>query len=202
MADEEINSNEFNYTEKDTSRMLKTGTLSNPRDFFDCVTRPNYDDYFNNPSSFRTAFSLSMSLFNICEWVFEYNKADVETELGKTFKSSSELWKEVESIVPQAKFIRDLSNASKHVRLTIHPSTSMTHIANTEIQTSNYGSGGYGQGRYSAPSVVFHDSGKVVYLDDCAKLVFAFWEQLIDKFYPAASHSVVLTPGTHPSANS
>lgn len=182
--------------------MVKTGTLSNPRDFFDCVTCPNYDEFFNTPSSFKTAFSLSMSLFNICEWVFEYNKADVEKEFGKTFKNANDLWKEVENNVPQAKFIRDLSNASKHVRLTIHPSTSMTHIANTEIQSSSYGSGGYGQGRYSAPSVVFHDSGNVVYLDDCAKTVFAFWEKLIEKLYPSAPQSVVLSPSTVPSANS
>lgn len=178
----------------------KTGTLSDPRDFFDWVTRPNYDEYFNTPSSFRTAFSLAMSLFNLNEWVFEYKRIEVEKEFGKTFGKPGELWKEIESQVPEAKFIRDLSNASKHVRLMILPSTSMTHIANTAIQTSAYGRGGYGQGRYSAPSVIFHDSGNVIYLDDCARVVFAFWENLINKLYPVSPPAIIVNPSTPPSA--
>jgi hypothetical protein len=167
--------------------MSKTGTLDNPRDFLEEVTRPNYDDFFNEPSSFKTAFSLAMSLFNLHEWIFEFNKADVEKKFGKSFAKSGDLWKEVECQVPEAKFIRDLSNASKHVKLTIKPSTAMTHIANTEIQTSTYGEGSYGQGRYSAPSVIFHDDGNVVFLDDCAKKVFTFWESVIDELYPSPS---------------
>jgi hypothetical protein len=182
--------------------MTKSGTLDNPRDFFEEITRPSYVDFFGAPSSFRTTFSLAMSLFNLHEWVFEFNKADVETEFGKTFAKPGDLWQEVERQVPEAKFIRDLSNASKHVKLTIRPSTSMTHIANTEIQVTSYGAGGYGQGRYSAPSVVFHDSGNVIYLDECARKLFAFWEILIDKFYPPVSINVLLGSGSPPSANS
>lgn len=183
--------------------MAKTGTLDNPRDFFEEVTRPNYNDFFASPSSFRTAFSLSMSLFNINEWLYEYNKADVEAKFGKAFSSAGQLWEEVQNQVPDAKFIRDLSNASKHVKLTIRPSTSMTHIANTEIQTSTYGGGvKYGQGRYSQPSVVFHDQGNVIYLDDCARKVFAFWEALIDEFYPKPPLTIAMDSNTPPSANS
>jgi hypothetical protein len=182
--------------------MTKTVTLDNPRDFFDEVTRPNYEDFFNTPSSFKTAFSLAMSLFNLHEWIFIFNKDDVETKYGKKFTKPGELWEEVETQVPEAKFIRDLSNASKHVTLTIKPSTSMTHIANTEIQISSYGSSGYGQGRFSAPSVVFHNSGDVIYLDDCAKKLFDFWESLVDEFYPNLSPATVFVTNMPPSINS
>lgn len=182
--------------------MTKSGTLDNPRDFSEEITPPSYVDFFGAPSSFRTAFSLATSLFHLHEWLFEFNKADVEREFGKTFTRPGDLWQEVESQVPEAKFIRDLSNASKHVKLTIRPSTSMIDIADTEIQVSSYGTGGYGQGRYSAPSVVFHDRDNVIYLDDCAKKLFTFWESLIDKLYPPVSITVVLGSVSPPSANS
>jgi hypothetical protein len=171
--------------------MAKSGKLDNPRDFFDEITRPNHADFFGSPSSFRTAFALAMSLFNLCEWVFEFNKADVEREFGKTFAKSGDLWQEVEIHVPEAKFIRDFANASKHVKLTIRPSTSMTHIANTEILSSSNGAGGWGLGRYSAPSVVFHDGGNKVYFDGCANKLFNFWENLIDKLYPPTPNAQV-----------
>lgn len=182
--------------------MTTPGKLENPRDFFEEITRPNNVEFFGAPSSFRTAFALAMSLFNLHEWVFEFNKADVEREFGKAFAKSGDLWKEVETQVPEAKFIRDFSNASKHVRLTIRPSTSMTHIANTEIQIIGYGEGGYGQGRYSAASVVFQDSGNIIYFDECANKLFDFWENLIDKLYPPAAISHVAEFGSPPSANS
>lgn len=164
--------------------MTKSSKLENPRDFFDEIALPNRTDFFNSPSSFKTAFALAMSLFNLHEWVFEFNKADVEVEFGKVFAKPGDLWQEVERQVPEAKFIRDFSNASKHVKLTIQPSTSMTHITNTEIQTVGYGEGGYGQGRYSAPSVLFHDGSNKIYFDDCANKLFDFWEILINKLYP------------------
>jgi len=182
--------------------MTSSGKLDNPRDFFEEITRPNHVEFFGAPSSFRTAFALAMSLFNLHEWVFEFNKADVEREFGKTFVKPGDLWQEVESQVPEAKFIRDFSNASKHVKLTIRPSTSMTHIANTEIQIIGYGSGGFGQGRYSAPSVVFHDSGNIIYFDDCAQQLFVFWERLIDRLYPPVPITMILELGSPPSANS
>lgn len=164
--------------------MTKSGALDNPKDFFEEVTRPNYNEFFSTPSSFKTAFGLAMSIYNICEWIFEFNQTDVEKKFGKAFGKANDFWKEVESIVPEAAFIRDLSNASKHVKLTINPSTMMTHIANTYLQTSTYGSGGYGQGRYSACAVVFHEGGRIVYFDDCAKKLFEFWEDLINDLYP------------------
>jgi hypothetical protein len=164
--------------------LTKSGTLDNPKDFFEEVTRPNCNEFFNTPSSFKTAFGLAMSLHNICEWIFEFNKADLESKFGKAFSRHGDFWDEVQRIVPEAAFIRDLSNASKHVKLTINPSTMMTHIANTHIQTSSYGSGGYGQGRYGASAVVFHEGDRIVYFDDCAKKLFTFWEDLINDLYP------------------
>jgi hypothetical protein len=66
-------------------------------------------------------------------------KAEIETKYRQHFRSKNAFWNFVESKVPGAKFVRDLANASKRVTLKIKPSTRMTHIANTTIQTAGYG---------------------------------------------------------------
>lgn len=167
---------------------MKVTTLDNPKDFFNEVTKPAYSQFINTPSTFHTAFSVAMGLFNICEWVFEYNKTEIEAKFGKTYPKPSSFWQEVETQVPEAKFVRDLSNASKHVKLTIRPSTSMTHIANTSIIVVGWGEGGWGQNRYGGQgSVTMKDGSSDVSLDDCVKRLYAFWESLIEEFYPSTA---------------
>lgn len=185
-------------------QMSNSITLQSPRDFFDHVTKPNFDDFFSQPSSFKNAFGLAMSLFNINEWVYEFNQPSVEQKYGKTFAKPWALWNEVERIVPEAAYIRDLSNASKHVRLHLHrhPSTDMSHIANTEIQIVGYGAGSFGAGRYDGQSVVFQDNGQQIYFDDCAREVFNFWKALIDELYPVQIATIQISPAAPQSANS
>lgn len=60
----------------------------------------------------------------------------------------------------------------------------------------------YEQGRYSQPSVVFHDQGNVICLDDCARKVIAFWEALIVEFYPKPPVTITMDANPPPSANS
>jgi hypothetical protein len=99
-------------------------------------------------------------------------------------KAKGAFWQRVQTDEPKAAFIRDLANASKHVKLAIKPSTGMTHIANTFIQSSSYGTGGYGVARYSAPSVMMQDSTGDVSLDDCVNALYAYWKNLIGVLYP------------------
>jgi hypothetical protein len=80
-----------------------------------------------------------------------------------------------------ADFIRDVANASKHVKLE-HSSTSMTHVANVSIMTADYSSGSYGQGRYGgAAELKIREGSDVVSFDKCAENMFQFWESLIGK---------------------
>jgi hypothetical protein len=175
--------------------------LNNPRDFFEEITKPFFHDFFSQNSTFKNAFGLAMSLFNIHEWVFEFDKAKIETKYNQTFSGPGSFWKKVESLVPEAKYIRDLSNASKHVRLTIRPSTSMTHIANTSISISGWGNAGFDATRYgSQPTVTMADGTLDVSLDECAKKVFSYWETLIEELYPTPPVSLTIVSGS-PTAN-
>lgn len=175
-----------------------TKILNNARDFFDEVTKPCYDDFFNSPSTFKNAFAMAMSLFNIHEWIFEFDRHRVQRKYKVNFSTAGEFWKNVESIVPEAKFIRDLSNASKHVRLRLKPSTSMTHIANTQISVTTSGGGAFRTSMYRrSPSVKMEDKNAQIELDVCAQKLFAYWEKLIEELYP----TVITLPAGLPKAN-
>ena len=159
--------------------MATVVSLSDPKVFFEEVAKPSFDDFMTTVSSFRTAFNAATALFHLHEWVWEFNRAEIERKYGRTFSKKGTFWKFIESQIPRARFVRDLANASKHVRLTIKPSTSMTHIANTTIQTVGFGESAYGVGRYSAPSVIMKDGSNGVCLDDCVQDLFGFWSVLI-----------------------
>lgn len=163
---------------------MQNAILDDAKAFFQQVLKPSYDEFMGTPSTFRTAFNAVTALFHMHEWLYEFKKPEIEAKYAAVFPKKGDFWAHVETLVPKAKFIRDLANASKHVRLTIRPSTSMTHIANTSIQTVGFGEGGYGLGRYSAPSVTMKDGSTDVYLDDCAKDLFGLWDALIRDLYP------------------
>lgn len=159
--------------------MTERVKLESSIDFYDEVVKSSYDEFVGSPSSFRTAFNLVSALFHMHEWVYEFDKSTAEAQLGARFDSAYQIWQHIETSIPNAKFIRDVANASKHVRLTKKTSTSMTHIANTFIQSVGYGEGGYGVGRNSAPSVMMEEESGFISLDACAKDVFQFWQKLI-----------------------
>jgi len=152
--------------------------------YFSEVVEPTATEFFGTPSSFRTALALATVLFHAHEWLWEFNRTDLEAEFSTAFPSAWKWWKFVEAQVPEARFIRDLANASKHVRLTLKPSTSMTHIANTSIQSTGFGEGGFGAGRYGGgPNVTMKDGADDVSFDDCANNLLAFWRPLVAKLY-------------------
>jgi hypothetical protein len=158
--------------------------LNCAEDYFLNVLRPNRDQFFSHPSSFVTALNLATSLFHFHEWLWAYHRSDLESHFGQPIQSPRVLWGIVENINPNFGYVRDLTNASKHVTIGQHghkTSTGMTHIANTHIITTGFGVGGYGQGRYGGgPDVVFDDAGSQISFDQCASDMFAFWKTLLE----------------------
>jgi hypothetical protein len=108
-------------------------TLNSASKYYSEILKPTYDDFFGNPATLRSAFILASVLFHFRDWLFVFHKTALERHFGKTLKAEQALWAEVEKTGTRFGFIRDLANASKHVHLKHHPSTSTTHIANTSI---------------------------------------------------------------------
>jgi hypothetical protein len=158
--------------------------LNGSADYFAHVLKPNKEAFFGSPSTFAAAFNLATSLYHFHEWLFDEFKQQLETEFGETFRTKGAFWQVVEAADTRFGYVRDVTNASKHVKIggrgVAPPSTGMSHIANTHIITTGYGEGGYGSGRYGGgPSVVFDDSGSQISFDDCAAALFDYWESLL-----------------------
>ena len=158
-------------------------TLDDAKAFFEEIVKTSHDAFITNPSTFSSAFNAATALFHMHEWVYEFKKSEIESKYAQPFSSKGAFWGFVESSVFKAKYIRDLANSAKHIRLTIKPSTSMTHIANTSIRIVRYGEGAYGAGRYSAASIVMKDNAADISLDECVTDLFAFWRNLIGELY-------------------
>jgi hypothetical protein len=108
--------------------------LDTSEKYFTEILKPEVQSFFANPSTFRTAFNVTRSLFHYHDWIYEDRRTALEAHFGKTLSKKGDFWAEVGAVHQAHGFIRDFTNASKHVRLTLRPSTSMTHIANTAIQ--------------------------------------------------------------------
>lgn len=161
-------------------------SLASSEDYFLSVLKPNYDAFFGTSSTFASALNLAITLYHFHEWLFEEFKSQLETEFNRQFSAAGSFWKAVEQRDPKFGYIRDVTNASKHVRIGTpgHPSTSttMTHIANTHIVSSGWGVGGYGQGRFGGgPNVVFDEGGTLTSFDDCATALFTYWKSLLQQ---------------------
>jgi hypothetical protein len=160
--------------------------LSSAADYFDRVVKPNKDAFFGTPSTFANAFNLATALYHFHEWLFHSFRSELEAEFTATFSSPGKFWEAVQARDTRFGYIRDVTNASKHVSIggpgNPKPSSKMTHIANTHIVSTPYGGGAYGSGRYSGPNVIFDDgSGTQISFDECANALFNYWDALLAK---------------------
>lgn len=143
------------------------------------------DAFFNAPSTFASAINVATSLFHFHEWLFDEFEADINAHFSTTFSTKGKFWKHVEGTNANFGYIRDVTNASKHVTIGgagfAPPSTGMTHIANTSIVSVGFGQGAYGQGAYGGgPNVVFNDAGNQISFDDCANQLYVYWKNLLE----------------------
>jgi hypothetical protein len=165
---------------------MATANLNSAAEYFTNVVKPNKDAFFSAPSTFANALNLATALFHFHEWLFDDFRSKLETEFGVTLSNHGAFWGAVQATDNRFGYIRDVTNASKHVSIggpgKPKPSTGMMHIANTSILTTAYGEGAYGAGGYGgAPKVIFEDSGTQIDFDDCASALFNYWEVLLAK---------------------
>lgn len=160
--------------------------LSCAEDYFMKVLKPNKEAFFGASSTFASAFNLATTLYHFHEWLFEEFKGPLESHFNTTFSSKGTFWQAVEQTNSNFGYIRDVTNASKHVKIGgsrfAPPSTGMTHIANTHIVSIGFGQGGYGLSRYGGgPTVVFDDGGTQTSFDHCANDLFNYWKNLLEQ---------------------
>ena len=160
--------------------MADVEVLDSPRTYYAEVMKPGYDEFFASPSSFRTAFNLASSLFHFHEWLYEYSRTKLEAHFRKTLDSAGAFWATVEATNPRFCFIRDLSNASKHVRLTRRPSTRVSHVANIHIRIGTFQRGAFDPRVFDTQGMVMKDGAREISFDACATELFDYWTRLLN----------------------
>jgi hypothetical protein len=167
--------------------------LTNARDYFDNITAAAYQQFMGNEVTFLTAYSMASGLFHIAEWIWQHDGPKVQAKFGQQIGSHGDLWRYVESLIPDGGLIRDMNNAAKHVKLSFDPnkptrrdpSTTMYYAANTSISSTAWSDGSFGHATWGgAPEVKLDEGGRQVPLAPIATAVFKFWEDLMDEFHP------------------
>ena len=141
-------------------------------DFWSGMVVPDCEDYRSNPTSLRRALHSAISLFHMHDWIFHTHKCVVQTTftyidragVQKPALTSEEFANSLEQRNNDFGRIRGIANAGKHLRLRpagIRPvQNAPSDAANTRIQTTAYGQGGFGQGPYGGtPRVVLEGPG-------------------------------------------
>lgn len=164
---------------------LTTTQLTSSEDYFRQVVFPNKEAFFGHQSTFSSALNLATCLFHFHEWLYDEFKSPLEAHFGRSFAKKGDFWGAVLKTDKRFGYVRDVTNASKHVRISgtglSGPSTGMSHIANTHIVELGFGGGGYGRGRYGdGKQVMFDDGGVLIGYDECATALFSFWKTLLE----------------------
>jgi hypothetical protein len=127
--------------------------LTSSQDFWSAMVVPDCEDYRRNIASLRHAVHSAVSLFHLHDWVFQSDPSTVTTftyidqnGIARAVSKAPHFANHLEQACSEFGLIRGVANAAKHLALT-HPSSvpnSPTHAANTQVQTTGYGVGGYG----------------------------------------------------------
>lgn len=153
-------------------------TLDSASKYYSEILKPEYDEFFERPATLRSAFNLAKNLFHCRDWAFADHRSELEAHFGKELRSEAAFWDEIEKLDRRFGFIRDVANGSKHPRLTRRPSTFMTHIANTFIETGAFQSPGFQRTGFDSSRVRMKDGSNNVEFDECARALFQYWTDL------------------------
>jgi hypothetical protein len=160
--------------------MIEPSSVQTAVDFFKQILEPDYRECIAAPADLRKAFHAAASLFHLRDWVAATGSPNPTK--GELKKLQSDLQAKLEGRCGLFAIIRDVANASKHLKLTINPSTSVTgaaDIRSQEIATAAYGHlGGYGvTGAYGPVLAVVITPEGVVFAQAAAK-VYEMWKEV------------------------
>jgi hypothetical protein len=167
--------------------------LTTAADFWSQMVVPDCEEFRSDQANLRRALHSANSLFHMHEWVFHTHENTVRTTFTHFNKSgalvpvgdSTDFANALEHRHPDFGRIRGIANAGKHLKLEprgIRPVPNAPRdAANTRIQTTAYGQGGFGQGPYGGgPRVMLEGAdGNDMEFSAILESVFKMWEGLI-----------------------
>lgn len=149
-------------------------TIRTPNDFRVHIMEPDYAAFERAPTDLRIAFHAAASLFHLRDWI-----------AFAQCVSPAQLQSELENRCDLFGVIRDVANASKHLRLKRH-STSVLDAGDIRVQeigVTGYGVGPGGYGQASAygpvPAIIIVPEGLL--FADAARKVRQMWAQFFEE---------------------
>lgn len=181
-------------------------SIIDARGYFDLVVKASVERFIYDDDDFQKGFAAARDLYHFHEWLWKYHSAEIKVEYPAVQKKNDFWHKIIEVEVKDAGLLRDLTNISKHVELSVGqgnrppPSTTMHYSANVSIQL--YGSA---PGQPDKPKKVGHirlaEGNRSVLLSDLARRMIAFYKKRIDGYSPPPAPPVIATGPASPQAN-
>jgi hypothetical protein len=148
--------------------------IQTAQEFFDNLVRPDWEAFQNNLLDPGAAIRVAVSLTHLMEWVFEdRNSLDLSKIGAMNPASSKALRDQIESMNPEIRWLRDVSNGSKHCTITLY-TPEVTSSAVAEWGQLNWGD-------FPSDRSVFAlhlAQGEHKNYEDVVKAATSFWKQL------------------------
>ncbi len=154
------------------------------------MVEPDYAECVARPADLRAAFHAAISLFHMHDWMWRTHESTVSANFtlidgnGRQVRvhDAASFASSLEQQCEDFGRIRSIANAAKHLELRdIRPvPNAASHAANTAVQTTGWGQGGFGKGSYGgAPRVMLAGpNGNDMEFSDVAKGVYDMWGKL------------------------
>jgi hypothetical protein len=164
--------------------------IENPREFFDNVVTPDFQDLNANRSDLRLAYHACTSLLSLRDWVCCEHRGKPWNAQGKAqapFAKANDLQNALKTLNSDFDIVTDIANASKHMVLDSKRSrTPLWGNANTEVQQIH--GGAIGSGPIGAAPIGGSSSRIVVNINQtyhdvfgCIWAVYAAWDKLMQE---------------------
>jgi len=139
-------------------------TIQDYQAYWRGVVEPDYNDFETKIDDLRRAFHCAITLFHMCEWVYIAHKQYIDSKftykdrngVSQSVSDEKTFANAIRDLYPDFELIRGIANSAKHLQLKQSGSypSSPSHAANTRVQGTGWGEGGYGQGPFGGTARV------------------------------------------------
>jgi hypothetical protein len=154
------------------------------------IVEPDYHDFNTKIDDLRRAFHCAIAMFHMSDWVYVTHKSYIDSNfvfkdrngVSQPVNDEKSFANSLRDLYPNFELIRGIANSAKHLQLKnpgSHPS-SPSHAANTRVQSTAWGEGGYGQGPFGGtPRVMLQGpQGQDLEFSDIATSTYQMWKSL------------------------
>ena len=148
--------------------------IQTAQDFVDNVVRPDLDSFRRQPLDPGAAIRVAVSLAHLVEWVFEGRSSLDLSRIGAATTTSAEsLRSQIENMCPELRWMRDVSNGSKHSTITKYkPEVTGSAVA-------EWGQLSWGDFPADRPVLAIRlEQGEYKNYEDVVETAASFWRQL------------------------